>query len=303
MTLPTFLVIGTGTAGTTALYAYMKQHPEVYLPSLKEPRFFSYDPDNPTAWWSLQSNYPPTDAEAYEQLFAEVTQEKAVGEVSPTYLHAPGAERRIHSMIPRVKLIAILRNPADRAWSNFVQAHRYGAFRTAEEFLRVIEDPHMDLSDLRRSFRDSMFYYEHLTRYYSVFSKEQLKVFLYDDFVSDPVSLVQEIFRFLGVNDRFRPDMSQRHNVSGLPRSRLDRVLHRLVTMRNPVKAAAKLLLPSGVRQSATRLYVQWMNSRVIKPPMPPVFWHRVQAVYREDILKLQDLLQRDLSSWMQHRT
>lgn len=125
MTLPNFLVIGAHKAGTTALYNYLKQHPQVYMSPAKEPRFFALEGKN------LKFLGPKKDPgnrcrfttlEAYRELFQGVSSEVAIGEASTLYLYSQEAPKRIQHYIPDAKLIAILRNPIKRAYSNFVHA-------------------------------------------------------------------------------------------------------------------------------------------------------------------------------------
>src|SRR5262245_28683977 len=111
MTLPTFLIIGAGRSGTTSLYHYLRQHPEVFMSPVKEPIYFALGPNlvftGPAADWVLDQ--AAKTREEYEALFAGVTNEKAIGEASPRYLASPDAAGRIRETIPEARLVAILR--------------------------------------------------------------------------------------------------------------------------------------------------------------------------------------------------
>ena len=129
MTMPNFLIIGAMRAGTTSLYHYLKQHPQVYMSPVKEPRFFALegekpDPGRPTD--ERLMNHSITDIEAYRALFQAVSKETAIGEASPLYLYSPKAPERIRHYIPDAKLIAVLRDPVERAYSHFLDIFMTG---------------------------------------------------------------------------------------------------------------------------------------------------------------------------------
>ena len=127
MSMPNFLIIGAAKSGTTSLYAYLEQHPQAYLSPKKEPEFFSYegrevDFNGPKG--EEQANHGikqhiTANIEEYRALFRGASDEKAIGEASTMYLYSPQAPSRIKHYIPKVKLIAIFRNPVDRAYSTF----------------------------------------------------------------------------------------------------------------------------------------------------------------------------------------
>src|ERR687883_42510 len=120
--MPNFFVVGAQKAGTTSLYYYLKQHPEVYMSPVKEPHFFE----------GMQSEFyrpgrkvmPVTCLGDYQALFQGVSNEKAIGEASASCLYSPKAPALLKGAIPNAKLIAVLRNPVDRAYSNFLHCIR-----------------------------------------------------------------------------------------------------------------------------------------------------------------------------------
>ena len=134
MTMPTFLIIGAGKSGTTSLYYYLKQHPQVYMSPVKEAHFFDQDEgEKPDFRGPGRSSPPPiTSIEDYRALFRGVTDETAVGEATPSYIYIPGAPGRIRRRIPDAKLIAGLRNPTDRAYSAFLHTVRSGRERLTD---------------------------------------------------------------------------------------------------------------------------------------------------------------------------
>jgi len=204
MRLPNFLVIGAMKAGTTSLHHYLAQHPDVFMLPQKETNFFAQE-----SALCLRDR-TVTGKEEYAELFSGATSERVVGETSPAYLCVPDAPRRIAAMIPHAKLIAVLRNPIERAFSHFVMRRRQGK-ETRTSFDEVIA---VDDLDPMRSYKSRGFYGQHLSRYFEHFPREQIKVFLYEDLERDPMTIVQQILRFLDVDPQFVPDMSERHNVN-----------------------------------------------------------------------------------------
>ena len=202
--LPNFLIIGATKAGTTSVHHYLDQHPEIFMCKRKETNFFSQDSATCFLGDAIRTR------EEYEREFDAVRNEKAIGETSPAYLAVPMAPKNIHDDIPNAKLIAILRDPAERAYSHYLMRRRQ-----KKEFRNSFEEC-IDEEDLdpQRSYKSRGFYGEQMERYRNVFPEKQMKIFLYEDFVKDPKKILREIFLFLGVDPNFSPDMSERYNAN-----------------------------------------------------------------------------------------
>lgn len=296
MTMPNFLVIGAAKAGTTALYYYLKQHPQIYMSPEKEPKFFALEGDKldfrgPGDRENINKS-AITDIETYRQLFKGVTNEIAIGEASPLYLYSPKAAERIKKYIPHAKLIAILRNPIERAYSGYIMHVREGR-ETAKDFAEALQEEETRILNNWGwgHYVNVGFYHTQLKRYLDLFDREQIRVYLYEDLKTNPISLVQDIFRFLGVDDTFLPDTSLKYNVAGVPKND---ALKALIKNLNPVKPAMNFLLPDKLRH--------YVRSKIFeKPPLlSPDIHQNLIEVYREDILNLQNFLQRDLSQWLE---
>lgn len=295
--MPNFLVIGAARSGTTSLHHYLKAHPEIFMSSVKEPNFFAFEDgeidlgyDAP-GWrsWSRRSTPGP---EEYRALFRGVKAEKAIGEASPIYMRSPGAAERIRRAIPGARLIAILRDPAERAYANYMGRLRDGTERNPDAY---------DALDAALSGRgpgwrkeiyiDLGFYHERLQPYYERFGREQIRVVLFDDFVRDPHGVVRELFSFLGVEPGFVPDTSITYNTSGRIRNPMLRFAW---TNSNPLRARLQPWLPRPLREAGWAL----VQRNLSRPPLPPDLRARLVERYRADILALEGLLDRDLSGW-----
>ena len=301
VSLPNFFIIGAAKSGTTMLYTLLEQHPEVYMSPEKEPRFFALEgkPLDFRGPGDEVSNATAVhDPEAYLRLFSAVTKEKAVGEASTLYLFGPTAPQRISAVLPHAKLIAILRHPVERAYSNYLHLVRDG--RETLDFEEALRQETVRTSVLHWSrfwyYKETGYYFEQLRRYYDLFDAGQIKVYLYEDLTHDAPGLMKDIYRFLGVDDAFKPLIERKQNVSGVPKHTL---LHSLVFKRgSPVKALLrpiKSLLPGSMINTAMDLE----NRSLVKPELPPSLRAALVGDYREDILKLQQLIQRNLSHWL----
>jgi hypothetical protein len=286
--------------GTTALYYYLRQHPQIYLhPTRKEAQFFCYEGQAPRFAGPGDERvnaYAITTLDAYREMFAGAAGQPMVGEVGTVYIYVPGTAERIRRHVPEARLIAILRNPVERAYSNFVHLVREElepcrelaeAVRREPERIRANWSPHWH-------YVQAGFYQEQVRRYLEVFDRRQIRFYLYDDYLADPVALVQDVFRFLGVDDRVVPDVSLRHNVGGIPRSP---ALHKLLDTPHPVKRLLRPFL-SSERRLALRERVRGLNLRR-PPPLRPEMRQHLIALYRDDVRALGDLLGRDLSGWL----
>nr|WP_019503758.1 sulfotransferase [Pleurocapsa sp. PCC 7319] len=297
--MPNFLIIGAAKAGTTALYHSLKVHPQIYMSPVKEPKFFAFEgvqvdwqgPGDQEAF----SNYI-TDIKDYHKLFEEVSHEIAIGEASPWYICSPRAAERIQYHIPDVKLIAILRDPADRAYSQFLHLVRNGR-EVLTDFTQALQEEEYRVSKnwgWTWQYRNRGFYYNQLKPYFDRFNHDQIKVYLYEDWNADPINILKDIFQFIGVEENFVPNISSRHNVSVIPKNKY---LHNVLTKPNLLKSILKPLIPNGIRYD---LINRLKSQNLTKPPLLPQVRKQLIQVYREDILKLQDLIHRDLSKWLQ---
>jgi hypothetical protein len=218
-----FLVIGAQRAGTTSLWRHLQDHPEIYVPSSKEAPFFSHDePFDKGMQWYLS------------EFFADTGPERLWGTVSPHYMmgspdaNVPEVARRIHATVPAAKLIAVLRDPIERAQSHHrMVVHRERETRSFDDAARELLRPDM----LRRAREEPPLVQPYLVQgeygrildaYLEVFPREQLHVLLTTDLEAEPVKALREIFAFLNVDDSHTPIRSEvRHHRGGTGR-RLD---------------------------------------------------------------------------------
>lgn len=291
-TLPNFIVIGAAKAGTTALYWYLAEHPQTAMSPVKETNYFAYglDEKGRLLYGDPELHrFPIRTASEYERLFADAGDAVAVGEASPIYLECPQAAARIADAIPGARIVCGLRDPVDRAYSDYLMYLRSRGMRF---------DPERDLTRASAWARpDSHWmrigrYHEMLSRYYEAFPTDRIRVFLFDDLKRDPVGVVHDLYRFLGVDDGFVPDLSAPHNVGGLPKSML---LERLLTSHG-IRAVAEPLIPKRTIDWARRRRTRNLRKA---PALPATLRQELLDRFRDDIARTSDLIGRSLEQWV----
>lgn len=178
--LPNFLGIGTQRAATTWLFNCLKEHPDIFVPDVKELHFYDTHFTQGLAY--------------YSSFFREANECKAVGEITPDYLHCKLSAERIYQNLPDIKMIVILRNPIERAYSEYKIFHFP---ETGWNFEKTIEH--------RSVLLERGLYYMHLKRYFSFFKREQFLILLYEDLARDNLRALKAIFKFLGVDTEYQP--------------------------------------------------------------------------------------------------
>jgi hypothetical protein len=302
-TTPNFLVIGAAKSGTTTVWHYLRQHPQIYMSPRKHVRFFSFEVENPEFRGPGIKNpskpYAITDIRDYHALFDGVEDQIAIGEASHSYLYQPMAAERIRRYARDMRLIAILRNPAERAYSHYMQMKRDGREPLAD-FRRALEAEEERVRD--NWWPDFHYvriglYHSQLQRYVERFDRNQLKVYLYEDLKSDPYGMMRDLFRFLDVDDAHTLETALNYNASGLPKNK---AVHTLLKGLRTAKPVVERVLPERQTKRLLRLGSNLHNRNLTKSALSPETRRSVTNVYfREDILKLQDLIQRDLSAWL----
>ena len=277
---PDFIGLGVQKAGTSWIYSCLYEHPQICMP-LKEVHFFS----RARTW---EKGY-----EWYENIFTPCSRDVKAGEFSTSYLVEPCIAERIYRRYPSVNLIASLRNPVDRAYSNYMNDIKSGVVSQSIPFEKAL-DAHPEYLEQGR-------YAAQLQHYLSLFPKEQLLLLVYEDCLQRPLEFIQSIYTFLEVDSHFVPSMlDKKVNVSTMPRSvLLERGLIRL----------AKLVHRTGFRHLwwfAKKLgaanYIRQLNtSRTDKSRQehPKEAWRKnMYAELRPEIEALENILERDLHEW-----
>lgn len=277
MNLPDFLVIGAEKSGTTWLKHNLNEHPDVFVPAQKELNFFDKD-----------ENYEK-GLEHYASYFNKAAPASVKGELTPGYLHTPEvAAARIYEYFPDIKLIAILRDPIDRAWSNYAMHRADG--RISEPFSQVL---HKDHPIIRKGF-----YYHQLQPYLQRFPEQNILILNYDRLKTQPAFLLQQVFAFIGVDDSFVPTKSKEVIFSA--RKPRYPILTKTLTKAGDV---SRRLGFSGKFKKAKKKLRQWVkkNNTVAAPKESLLEQHRqkLKQLYRDDLDSLKKLVGTDFARWI----
>lgn len=265
--LPNFVVIGAMRSGSTSLYKYLQDHPQVFMPR-KEIHFFDRRWDRGVEWYLTR--------------FEDYSGEPAVGEATPTYLAEPLALDRMASIIPKARLIAILRDPADRAYSHYWM-ERIRA-REHRSFDQAVDDEIRGYSD-RSDYLVRGRYLPQLEDVSRRFDRDQLRVVLLDDLRDNPAETYAAVCRFLDVDDAFIP-------------ARLGDRVNRFVAFRSMRVRGLRRSLPKSFRIG--RIVGKLNAVEGSYPPMAEETRAELRQWFDADNAALAEWLGRDLSAWRQ---
>lgn len=283
--VPTFLIGGAPKAGTTSLYEYLSQHPDVCMSARKETGVFMENYDRGLRWLS-------------ETYYRHYDGEHAVGEASAGVMQKEECARRIHDTLPEVKLIFLLRGPVERIYSHyrFLRGvdglEEWRGIDGTESFSELIR---AEGTEWRRVHLDLGMYYKHLTRFEQFFSREQMLVLLFRDLCESPNQLVEQCYEFVGVEASFAPRVDRRHNVSHEPRSQgLYRFLEGAWSSAKEYLDVYSAKRMSSLRRTVKRVLTQETKS----DSMDETDREYLRRIYAEPNRKLEEWLGRDLSHW-----
>ena len=288
MPLPHFFIVGVPKAGTTALYNYLSQHPQIYLPPCKEPHYFSYSGESLPCWGIKTTS-------AYEKLFQTAVAHQIIGEASTWYLYSTTAANQIYQKLPRSKIIVLLRQPVERAYSSWAFRVQCG-WEPIQDFEKAIEVETARIQSRCEwdfHYLSAGFYYPQLKRYFDHFPREQIRVYLQEDFKQDPIAVIRDVLDFLSVDGSYITDFSMNYNVTQLPKSRL---VNQFLTKQNLTKSFLKAFIPNSLRCQLSAQLRTFNQTKV--PPLSVELRRKLTTQYQEDIHKTEALTGCDLSSW-----
>jgi len=277
--LPTFLLCGAQKAGTTALYAALQEHPDVCMSRPKETEFFNWRYYRGLDW--------------YRTHFQHYDGETAVGEASTRIMPTAEAIPRIKNVVPDCRLIFVLRNPVDRAFSAFWFYSSTGILCSTDTFSAFIRN---EGHPLRQEIIDYGRYDVHLRRFYTAFDDENILVLLYDEVKLDMVQQLRELFQFIGVSEPASDYVPEQKNVTRYPSSGLYALARQAWT---PIKRIVDFRIPS-----ASDLIRKWGKAskdlmlRDEKPSMSSQDREYLRSLYRPHVQRLADDFGITLSNW-----
>jgi hypothetical protein len=308
--VPDFFIIGHQKCGTTALYLMLRSHPQIFMPDIKEPRYFASDLRTRFAVRSPAAERLHT-LDGYLSLFTAASPQQRVGDASPNYIRSRAAPSAIADLQPGARIIAILREPA-----SFLRSFHLQMVSSNVETQRDLRKAIL-LEEVRRQGRhiprrchvpdalqysNHVRYVEQLRRYHAVFPPENVLVLIYDDFRRDNEATVRKVLRFLDVDDTSPVetiDTEPLKAVRSLPLHQLAsaaRVARMNPVAAGPVSRTVNALTPRPLRSEAFRAFWRRVVYSAARPP-DEEFMLELRRRFKPEVVALSDYLGRDLVS------
>jgi hypothetical protein len=292
---PDFFIVGAPKCGTTSFYRYLRDHPEIFMPTAKEPHFFGEDLVRPEYL---------KDADRYLQLFDEASGSKLRGEASVWYLFSRTAAQEISRVKPDAKIIVLLRHPVD-AMESLHRHLLYNGSEVLESFpeafrVQVLRKQGLHLPDgvtfpQRLLYADVVAYSHQVQRYIDTFGSANVHVIIFEEFLVDKATIYRGLLRFLGVASDVEPDW-RIHNQAKSMRSRAVGLM--LAHPPKPIKGLLRQLLPGSTRR---RIWQFLWHLNLTEPPASitsPRFRAELCDLVEPEIDRLVHVLGRDIPAW-----
>lgn len=311
MKKPNLFLVGAVKAGTTAVYQYLHQHPEIGMSKIKEPFYFAKDikcEDFSDRYkrrvLNLEKYFSQEKLERrhiayveninqYMRLFDHCLDGKYLGEASAGYLYSEVAAKEIYKFNQKSKILIILRNPMERAFSHWLMLRRMG-LSDAHDFIKAVEKDYdgnekgWGISDL---YVELGMYYHAVQRYLRVFPEKNVKIMLYDDLVKDSRRFMGDVFTFLGITNDVCIDCTEKHNKSILPRSD---DFAKIVERFNLRKKTKNIFNPK-----IKKIFKEIYYSNVEVPKITDKEKLCTSKYFYNDIMKTASYIEKDLSIWL----
>lgn len=295
MTKPNLFIVGAPKCGTTAMYHYLKQHPDIYFSEKKELHFFGTDLRSP---WFIR------DIDAYLSMFASAENEKRIGEASVWYLYSKRSAAEIKAFCPSASIIIMLRNPVDMLYSQHSQ-FLYNGNEDITDFETALEAEEDRKQGLRIPpsvnfvkglyYLETAKYYEQVRRYIDIFGPDNVHIVIFDQFKCNTAKVYKETLHFLDVSVEFQPNFQVVNPNKRLRNRGLHNFLHKPPQF---VRLVGKTLLPHFARQILWKILYHLNVQYSPRPSMDLKLRRHLQAQFASDVEQLGKLIDRDLSNW-----
>lgn len=295
---PNLFVVGAAKSGTTSLYKYLRAHPEIYMSPIKEPHFFSADTvasNKNTAHKDSEYLHQQKvdDLGEYELLFKEGISHRYRGECSPSYLWSKRAPSRIYSYQPNAKIIIILRDPIDRAYSHYMADLSAGYQSSTSFYDAIMHDENMQprIWGETHLYKDLGLYYEAVAEYINIFGRENVHIMLFKDFKEQTDLALQGVFKFLNlswIGAGYKVDTSKSYNSYVGP----NKMFYPIKNLISSIGLLNHVFSIPVVRNVLKILLYRKKSNKVrdIKAV------NYLSAIYEKDLTKLQSLLNENVS-------
>lgn len=301
---PNFLIVGAAKTGTTSIFEYLKQHPDIFLPTKETFHFISEIYRGNNLPYPAQRPHEEIvfDEAAFLGAYEAAGDQTILGEIATGYLYYP------EIAIPNIKkmlgddlyMVAVLRNPVGRTYSGYTFFSRDLHEKLSFEDALAAEKERTEANwDFMWHYVAHSKYADSVKAYQDAFPN--LKVMFFDDLKEDPAAFMKELYEYLGVDPEVDMDLSMK-NVSGAPKSK---VFQTLITQENPIKKLFRPLLRAFFGREARHRIRQWLKARNVgdRDSITNEQYNALLPEFEEDVKKLERLTGRDLSSWREPRS
>lgn len=276
-------IVGTPKSGTTSLHHYLNEFPEILMSIRKEPDFFSHREIQEQGLYYGTSRI--NTLSKYNSLFSSWTDESIIGEASVSYLFYPDVPERIKLYNENSKIIIMLRDPIERAFSHYLMDYRLG----------LTSDTFEEEFDKKNTLNFQQYfllgnYFHQVKRYLDIFGKENVHIIWYSDFKENTANELNKVISFLEINTDFRVDFNKVHNSFSMPKNNFIRKIYSIVWLRKTLS----FLLPENLL-----IYIKTvLFNKVNKPKLSDRTRELLYEYYLPDIERLEELLSVNLSQW-----
>ncbi|MDQ0297879.1 transcription antitermination factor NusA-like protein [Salibacterium salarium] len=297
---PNLFIVGAQKSATTSLYNYLKEHPNIFFSSEKEPNYFTTFFDTFPHNGPYDKRYDKNvigSAEEYYKLFSNYSGQKYIAESSVHYLYFNGLAYKLKEESPDAKIIISLRNPIERAYSAYTYYVSRG--RESESFREAIQNEnHRMLNNYEVGwyYIAQGLYYQKVKDYLEVFGRENVHIVLFDEIKDDLEGTLKNIYKFLEVDPVTINNTEKKYNVSGTPKNKITKVIA------SPLKAKslAKKYLPTPMANKLKDYYFKILEKNLAKTELSVSDKEYLKSVYETDIKKLSVLIEKDLNHWLE---
>ena len=285
-----FFIVGAPKAGTTSLYHYLKKHPQIEMSLQKEPNYFS-DKEIQIQGLYYSKNRIDTE-EKYNGLFNTQKKDVIFGEGSVSYLFYPTVAQDIKVYNPMAKIIIMLRNPVERAFSHYLMDYRLGLVSDSFEDIINKKSKHKNAHLFYQQYIKVGEYAAQLKRYCDIFDKKSILLIDYEDFKNDVTGTVNSAYSFLNISADFSVDINKKYNTFTMPKNKLIRFVYSFVIIRNILS----FIFPKNIIK-AVRLILFTKDK---KPKLLEETRNQLKHYFSNDVRLLGNLIDKDYSKWIQ---
>ena len=283
-----FFIVGAPKAGTTSLYHYLNEHPQVEMSSQKEPDYFSDKAINEQGMYYGKNRVNTLDK--YESLFAQ-KESVVYGECSVSYLFYDNVAEAIKKYNPNAKIIIMLRNPIERAFSHYLMDYRLGLVSESFEDIIAKKSKHKNAHLFYQQYIEVSNYSRQIQRYLDFFEKENILFIDYEDFKKNVSKTVDKAYNFLNISTDFAADVNRKYNNFAMPKNKGIRFIYSFIFLRKVLAFLFPIYLVKSIRVLLFRVDK--------KPKLLKGTRDQLRKIFKNDIKKLEKVLGEDYSKWI----